>query len=429
MEEEFNQQLCISNSSPLERKEPDVPVFFPNPLQAECVSMCFQSGPTEGATNSSGTSGEPKTEQVVQPLPHQPSDSQQLFQDVLSQGNHLPNNSPKVTEEPSTKAVIISHECTKNQNVYHTKKKIHDSGSVDKECVLNATLKQLRSFGVKIDSPTKVKKNAHKVDHASVLACISPEAVISGLNYMSFANVGMSGLSPNGVDLSMEANAIALKYLNENQLSQLSLTRSSQNNGDSPFSLLHINTDRSTLGLSLISPNNMSFATKKYMKRYGLIQSSDNSEDEEEPLNNTDGKNEHLVNQNLTYIAEQLDCQKEPSRNAGEITNCYNCDSVGTHTDMPVLRNITNEVVQPKATQQLNENPTFLLKNLKPSPAVNLRIGKAEFTQHPEKENVRDTPIFPESLKPSETLKEMNSMNSVGTFLDVKRLRQLPKLF
>lgn len=35
-----------------------------------------------------------------------------------------------------------------------------------KECVLNATLKQLRSFGVKIDSPTKVKKNAHKVDHA-----------------------------------------------------------------------------------------------------------------------------------------------------------------------------------------------------------------------------------------------------------------------
>ncbi|XP_006051718.1 SCL-interrupting locus protein isoform X1 [Bubalus bubalis] len=430
VEEEFNQQLCISNSSsPLERKEPDVPVFFPNPLQAECVSMCFHSGPTEGATHSSGTSGEPKTEQVMQPLPHQPSDNQQLFQDVLSQGNHLLNNSPKVTEEPSTKAVIISHECTKNQNVYHTKKKKHDPGSVDKECVLNATLKQLRSFGVKIDSPTKVKKNAHKVDHASVLACISPEAVISGLNYMSFANVGMSGLSPSGVDLSMEANAIALKYLNENQLSQLSLTRSSQNNGDSPFSLLHINTDRSTVGLSLISPNNMSFATKKYMKRYGLIQSSDNSEDEEEPPNNTDGKSEHLVNQNLTYVAEQLDCQKEPCRNAGEITDRCNCDPVGTHTGTPVLRNITNEAVQPKATQQVSENPTFLLKNLKPSPAMNLRIGKAEFTQHPEKENVRDTPIFPESLKPSETLKQMNSMNSVGTFLDVKHLRQLPKLF
>uniref|UniRef100_A0A8D1AG15 STIL centriolar assembly protein n=1 Tax=Sus scrofa TaxID=9823 RepID=A0A8D1AG15_PIG len=348
---------------------------------------------------------------------------------VSGQGNHLLNNSPEETEQPSAKAVIISHECTRTQNVYHTKKKKHDSGLVDKDCVLNATLKQLRSLGVKIDSPTKVKTNAHKVDHASVLARISPEAVISGLNYMSFANVGVSGVSPNGVDLSMEANAIALKYLNENQLSQLSLARSNQNNGDSSLSLLHINTDRSTVGLSLISPSNMSFATKKYMKRYGLLQSSDNSEDEEEPPDKADSKSEHLVNQNLTCIAEQLDCQRAPPRNACEVSNGCACASVGSHTEMPVLRNITNEVVQPKATQQWNEKPAFLLKNFKPSPAVNLRTGKAEFTQHPEKENVRDTPVFPESLKPPETLKQMNSMNSVGTFLDVKRLRQLPKLF
>ncbi|XP_063483493.1 SCL-interrupting locus protein isoform X9 [Symphalangus syndactylus] len=263
---------------------------------------------------------------------------------------------------------------------------------------------------------------------SNVLACISPEAVISGLNCMSFANVGMSGLSPNGVDLSMEANAIALKYLNENQLSQLSVTRSNQNNCD-PFSLLHINTDRSTVGLSLISPNNMSFATKKYMKRYGLLQSSDNSEDEEEPPDNADSKSEHLLNQNLTSIPEQLGGQKESSKNDHEIINCSNCESVGTNADTPVLRNITNEVLQTRAKQQLTEKPAFLVKNLKPSPAVKLRTGKAEFTQHPEKENERDIAVFPESLQPSETLKQMNSMNSVGTFLDVKRLRQLPKLF
>lgn len=428
VEEGFSQPLSVSNSSPVTRKEPDMPVHFPNSPLAENVSMCLQHGPTEGASNNSITSGEPKVKQVLQPLPHQPSDNQKIYQDLLGQVNHLLNNSSKETEQPSTKAVIISHECTRTQNVYHTKKKKHDSGPVDKDCVLNATLKQLRSLGVKIDSPTKVKKNAHKVDHASVLACISPEAVISGLNYMSFANVGMSGLSPNGVDLSMEANAIALKYLNENQLSQLSLTRSNQNNCDSSFSLLHINTDRSTVGLNLISPNNMSLATKKYMKRYGLIQSSDNSEDEEEPLNNSDNKSEHLLNQNLTSIPEQPDCQKEPSRGACEIIN-YNCESVGTHTDAAVLRNITNEVVRSKTTQRLHENPTFLLTNLKPSPAMNLRTGKSEFTQHPEKENERDPPVFPESLKPSETLKQMNSMNSIGTFLDVKHLRQLPKLF
>lgn len=429
VEEELNQPLSVSNSSSsVGRKEPDVPVFFPNSLLAETVSMCLQNGPTEGASNNSETSGDPKIEQVMEPLPHQTSDNQKIYQDLLDQVNHLLNNSSKETEQPSPKAVIISHECTRTQNVYCTKKNKHDSGLVDKDCVLNATLKQLRSLGVKIDSPTKVKKNAHKVDHASVLARISPEAVISGLNYMSFANVGMSGLNPSGVDLSMEANAIALKYLNENQLSQLSLSRSNQNNFDPSFSLLHINTDRSTVGLSLISPNNMSFATKKYMKRYGLIQSSDNSEDEEEPPNTTD-RSEHLLNQNLTSIPEQLDFQKEPSRYACEIINHYNCESVGTRTDKPVLRNITNEAVQSKVTQQSNENPAFLLKNLQPCPAVNLQTGKAEFTQHPEKENERDTAVFAQSLKPSETLKQMNSMNSVGTFLDVKRLRQLPKLF
>ncbi|XP_036988600.2 SCL-interrupting locus protein isoform X2 [Artibeus jamaicensis] len=428
VEEELNQPLSVSNSSPVVRKEPEVPVFFPNSLLAESINMCLQSRPTEGAGNNSVTSGEPKIEQVMEPSPHQTSDNQKIYQDLLGQVNHLLNNSSKETEQPSTNAVIVSHECTGTQNVYHAKKKKHDSGLVDKDCVLNATLKQLRSLGVKIDSPTKVKKNAHKVDHASVLACISPEAVISGLNYVSFSNAGVSGLSPSGVDLSMEANAIALKYLNENQLSQLSLTRSNQNHCDSSFSLLHINTDRSTVGLSLISPSNMSLATKKYMKRYGLIQSSDNSEDEEEPLKNTDSKSEHLLNQNLTSIPEHLDHQKEPSRNACERIHCNNCESLGTPTDMPVLRNITNEV-PPKAVQRLNENPAFLLKNLKSSPVVNLRTGKAEFTHHPEKENERDTPVFPESLKPSETLKQMNSMNSVGTFLDVKRLRQLPKLF
>ncbi|XP_020039596.2 SCL-interrupting locus protein isoform X2 [Castor canadensis] len=420
VEEEFNQLLSKSNSSTEVRKELDVPVFFPNALLAESVSMCLQSGPIEGASNNTETLGKPEIDQVMDSLPHQPSDSQKIYQDLLSQVNHLLNNSSKEAEQPSTKAVVISRDCARTQNVYQTnKKKKNNSGLVDKDCVLNATLKQLRSLGVKIESPTKVKKNAHKVDHASVLACISPEAVISGLNYMSFANVGMSGVSPTGVDLSMEANAIALKYLNENQLSQLSLNRSSQNNCDSSFSLLHINTDRSTVGLSLISPNNMSFATKKYMKRYGLIQSSDNSEDEEEPPSHMNSKN-----QSPASITTQLGHQKEPPRNVHEIINCYNCES-----DMPVLRNITNEVAQPKAAEQLNENSAFLLKNLKPSPEMNLRTAKAEFTQHPEKENERDVPVFPESLQSSETLKQRNSMNSVGTFLDVKRLRQLPKLF
>ncbi|XP_036035331.1 SCL-interrupting locus protein isoform X3 [Onychomys torridus] len=395
------------------------PLPVPNALLAESVSMCLQTEPSEGASNSIESPGGPKVE------PNWPADDQKIYQDLLGKVNHLLNNSSQETDQPPTKAVVINHECAKTQNIHHIRKKKHNSGLVDKDCVLSATIKQLRSLGVKIDSPTKVKKNAHKVDHASVLACISPEAVVSGLNYMSFANVGMSGLSPTGVDLSMEANAIALKYLNENQLSQLSLSRSNQNNRDSSFGLLHINSDRSTVGLSLVSPSNMSFATKKYMKRYGLLESNDNSEDEESS-SHADSEMDHVLNRNPACRPLRLGHQKAPSQNTCEKA-LTNCDSEDMRTDVLVLRNITNEAVQPRASEQVNEDPAFSLRNLKPDPAVNLRTGKAEFTPHPEKEN--ESEIFPGTLQPPETLKQMNSMNSVGTFLDVKRLRQLPKLF
>lgn len=410
------------SNSPEQSKEPDVPVFFPNALLAESVSMCLQTAPTEEARNSTDSPRGPKVE------PSWPSDNQKICQDLLGQVNHLLNNSSQETNQPATKAIVVNHECTKTQTTHHARKNKHNSGLVDKDCVLSATIKQLRSLGVKIDSPTKVKKNAQKVDHASVLACISPEAVISGLNYMSFANVGMSGLSPTGVDLSMEANAIALKYLNENQLSQLSLARSNQNNCDSSFGLLHINSDKSTVGLSLVSPSNMSFATKKYMKRYGLLQSSDNSEDEEEPPIQTGSESDHVLDRNPACRPAQFGHQKEP-RNASEVAQCSNYGSEDTHIDMPILRNITNEAVQSRATEHLNEDAAISLRNLKPHPAVNLRTGKAEFTRHPEKENETDVAVFPGTLQPREALKQMNSLNSVGTFLDVKRLRQLPKLF
>ncbi|XP_038967110.1 SCL-interrupting locus protein isoform X3 [Rattus norvegicus] len=421
--EEFNQPLPESNSSE-QRKEPDVPVFFPNALLAESVSMCLQTAPAEGASNSTESPQGTKVE------PFGPSDNK-IYQDLLGQVNHLLSNSSQETDQPPTRAVVINHECTKTQNAHHARKKRHTSGLVDTDCVLSATIKQLRSLGVKIDSPTKVKKSAQKVDHASVLACISPEAVISGLNYMSFGNIGMSSLSPTGVDLSMEANAIALRYLSENQLSQLSLARSNQNHCDSSLGLLHINSDKSSVGLSLVSPSNMSFATKKYMKRYGLLQSSDNSEDEdeEEPPGHSDSESNRVLNRNPACKPAQCGPERAPSRNACETAQCSNGGSGDTHTDVPVLRNITNQAQQPRAAEHLTQDSAVSLRNLKPHPAVNLRTGKAEFTRHPEKENERDIAVFPELSQSPETLKQMNSMNSVGTFLDVKRLRQLPKLF
>jgi len=277
----------------------------------------------------------------------------------------------------------------------------------------------------------------------SILARINPEAVVPGLNYMSFANVSMCGLTPNVVDLSMEANAIALKYLSENQLSRLSLSHSGQNPpADFSFQdILHANTDKSMVGLSLISPNNMSFATKKYMKRYGLIQGNDSSEDEEE-LQVQDGnsgtvKSESVLDKNCTppeldgfnrwtELSKRIDGKlpvllKSHSR---ELTT----NAPPPELNSPVLRNITNEIF-PARADQADESSVHILKDLKSKPK--LFPGRVEFTEQPGRKDEGDTQVFPGNLHTPahETLNQSNSMNSVGTILDVKQLRQLPKLF
>ncbi|NXM19567.1 STIL protein, partial [Ploceus nigricollis] len=248
----------------------------------ESVSVSLQKEPSEGARSQVVVTSEQSSEPPTSLLPQQPSEELKLYQDLLGQVNHLLKTSEEQDHLPLKSGFVVDNGPT-YQDIDDTAEVASetDTGGVDKESVISATLKQLRSLGVTVDSPGSMKENTHKVENASILACVSPEAVVPGLNSMLLANVSMC---PNIVDLSMEANAIALKYLSENQLSRLSLSHSGQN-PPTDFSfqdILQTNTDKSMVGLSLISPNNMSFATKKYMKRYGLIQGSDSSEDEEE---------------------------------------------------------------------------------------------------------------------------------------------------
>lgn len=277
----------------------------------------------------------------------------------------------------------------------------------------------------------------------SILACINPEAVVPGLNYVSFANVSMCGLTPNVVDLSMEANAIALKYLSENQLSRLSLSHSGQNPPvDFSFQdVLPTNMDKSMVGLSLISPNNMSFATKKYMKRYGLIQGNDSSEDEEE-LQVQDGssgtvKSESMLDRNCTPVSDGFNHWTElteriegrlPFHVKNHSRELTTTNASPPELNSPVLRNITNEIFPPRA-DQAEENSVQVLKDLKSK--MKLLPGRVEFTEQPGRKDEGDIQMFPGNLHTPalETLNQSNSINSVGTILDVKQLRQLPKLF
>ncbi|XP_007480275.2 SCL-interrupting locus protein [Monodelphis domestica] len=447
VEEETSPSSAFCSVSLAVRKEPDVPLFLPSPLLEEGVIADSQPAPPEEPHGqSAAAAGEPRAEQsqAGEPSPSLPSDDQKICQDLLGQVNHVLKTFSKDTGPACTGVAIPCSGGTEAGNGGDGKIKRSDPSRMDKDSVLHATVKQLRNLGVKIDSPSKMKKNSHKVDQASVLACISPEAVLPGLNYMSFTNVGMSGFSPNSVDLSMEANAIALKYLNESQLSQLSFSRENPSRSDSSFGLLHINTDRNTVGLSLISPN-LSFATRKYMKRYGLMPSSDGSEEEEEegePENAIDADmvgvptSERFSDPALAPGPEQLPWHKDVPARGGQVLelNEYSQELGGAQwlpqLAVPVLRDITNDGSQPKARAPPQDgSAAFVLKDLKKTPSAKLLAGRAEFTQHPEKGHQRDAPAFPESFQPSDPLREKTSTNSVGAFLDVKRLRQLPKLF
>uniref|UniRef100_A0A8C6WUF6 STIL N-terminal domain-containing protein n=1 Tax=Neogobius melanostomus TaxID=47308 RepID=A0A8C6WUF6_9GOBI len=150
-----------------------------------------------------------------------------------------------------------------------SKKKKKPQEPSAEDVVLSATLRRLQQLGVTLDkrelSDSDRAKN-RAVENASTLACINPAAVVSRL---SAADSSLSLLPHSSADLSLEANAIALRYLSDRQLTRLSLSG-------------HVPTKETKPESSALSPSNMSLATRKYMRKYGLIE-EESEEEEEEP--------------------------------------------------------------------------------------------------------------------------------------------------
>ncbi|XP_068581383.1 SCL-interrupting locus protein homolog isoform X2 [Cebidichthys violaceus] len=164
----------------------------------------------------------------------------------------------EVEEESSRRSLSVSPQSSQSRR----------KQSCGGDPVLRATMRQLQQLGVDVDREdlTESKRRIHQtVEISSVLASINPAAVLSRLS----VSEPTDSLFPEGsVDLSLEANAIALRYLSDSQLSRLSVGGHAPRPG--PAS-----------NHSLLSPSNMSLATRKYMRRYGLIEEEEEEEEEE----------------------------------------------------------------------------------------------------------------------------------------------------
>ncbi|XP_030583364.1 SCL-interrupting locus protein homolog isoform X2 [Archocentrus centrarchus] len=287
---------------------------------------------------------------------YKPTDEQQSFyHNLMTQlTSRLQESDSKqeVEEESRRRSLSVVSDCSQSSR--------KQQQSPVEDPVVNATLQQLQQLGVHVDEDvTESGKNQRKaVETASTLASINPAAVLSRLTVSESTS---SALFPAGsVDLSLEANAIALRYLSDSQLSRLSL------GGHVP----HSGPTSSSTSDSLLSPTNMSLATRKYMRRYGLI--------EEE-----DGQNEKAQNE----VGFQETSDRQPLTEAKNV----------------------KVLPQSQLIQDLRPKMQFLVENTEP------------YTSNKENCSTRRPSLVRANLHQTE--------GSLGNILDLSRLRQLPKLF
>ncbi|XP_052447300.1 SCL-interrupting locus protein homolog [Carassius gibelio] len=375
--------------------------LFQSPVLGESASMYYNS--------PSQSNDLPENTEI---------DNPRFYKDLLVQVQSRLQDSVNVDEKveedqqsvPNRQSLSpVGHQSNKSptSSIPQTQQKTkHRFSPPDQDRVLSATLRQLQQLGVNIDSE-QGKTTGATVESASTLACINPEAVIHRLALSE--PVGTSIWGPSGsVDLSIEANAIALKYLTDSQLSRLSLGGQSPSQRPDPSAVLlrRPAEEKSSIGLSILSPTNMSLATCKYMKKYGLIEGENSSEEEQE---------------DAILLDSALGCsvQNETLKNV----------SVRQHRQdqsNPVLKNISNKPVANLHISPIDSQEQ-LIQNLRPKMQL-LRCSRA----NPEKENDAKKGLTQRRTSLTEnqrTQKVTEPEGSVGNFLDLSRLRQLPKLF
>lgn len=263
----------------------------------------------------------------------------------------------------------------------------------------------------------------------STLARINPEAVLPRLGVCDLTTGGSLWAPGCSADLSMEANSIALKYLNDTQLAALSLkkatTKQTRALTDTTTHLPSAGTflseglaDRTAgTGLSMFSPTNMSLATQKYMKRYGLIEGGLDIDDEEE-----DEEEEHLNNTRHTSVSRQGSVSGLPVHEKSSGNNN------GTHR---VLKNITNTQSSPPHHPPTahTDHKEQMFRDIRSTVQGLLHRHEQAERKTPNADKRTPSVAAAAAVENQPPNASVGAQGSVGNFLDLSRLRQLPKLF
>ncbi|XP_076756179.1 uncharacterized protein LOC143426525 [Xylocopa sonorina] len=171
-----------------------------------------------------------------------------FYNNVLGQVNQLLQNSCIIDEQQQNKTKTNQNERDETEN-----RAVLDTVKV-------ATLEQLKKIGISLSENPEVKElnNSNKVafDLSSY----------PRLDYQS--NMTQATNAVNETNTSMHMKALALKYLTDEQLAELSVQRQSS------ASVKH-------LLVSNVQGTNMSFATMRYLERYQLLPGKNNVQTED----------------------------------------------------------------------------------------------------------------------------------------------------
>ncbi len=205
-------------------------------------------------------------------------------------------------------------------------------------------------------------------------------------------------------DTSADADALSIKYLTDDQLAELAKLRQNSSRKNSRNTQQDVTLDRllasacggADISTATLNPNFMSFSTKKYLERYGLLDDNDSKrkdnsgksakmtcdESQFDLSYGVTGESEPAilnVKQFLEKLAETSLIMNSPDRNSkgsagetlreknrGETLREKNRDSHQTHTDH---RQLNNSVCSCNCSSHSSGTESFQGYNLPPTPA------------------------------------------------------------